>query len=74
MIIFGYETFDSNGLEKTVEVMLLAGNYGSGGALKITPVGWKIQAGSSYEVTVLGASEDIQYSFDAVDCSEVMAQ
>lgn len=62
-----------NGQDKPVDSILLAGNYGSAGAIKITPQGWKIQAGASYEVTVIGASQDIQYSFEAVDCSELMS-
>ena len=63
-----------NGVVKPIETMLLLGNYGSGGALKITPDGWKTQANAVYEVKVIGASEPIEYSFQTVDCSDLLAQ
>lgn len=54
-----------------VETTALAGNFGSAGALKITPVGWKMQTGAAYQVTIIGASKPIQYSFETVDCSKL---
>ncbi len=63
-----------NGQVKPIEAMTLLPNYGSKGAFKITPAGWKIQAGSTYEVHVTTASSVIEYSFVAVDCGALMNQ
>ena len=63
-----------NGVEKPVASETLLPNYGSASALKITPQGWDMQASAIYEVTVVGASEPIAYSFEAVDCTEFISQ
>ena len=61
-----------DGVDKPVEAVALLPYYGSQGALKITPQGWTIQAGSEYSVTVNTPSETIAYSFLAVDCQALL--
>ncbi|MFT7620893.1 MAG: hypothetical protein ACI9WU_000052 [Myxococcota bacterium] len=58
-----------NGIDKPVDSVTLANNFGSAGALKITPAGWKMTVDADYVVTVAGASKPIEYSFRTVDCS-----
>jgi hypothetical protein len=61
-----------DGVTKAVDAAVLLPNYGSQGALKITPQGWTIQAGSEYEVSVNTNSQTIAYSFLAVDCQALL--
>lgn len=65
-------TIAESGVQKPVEVVALGGNYGSQGAIKITPSGWGIQPGATYAVTASTPSHVIDYEFQAVDCSEIL--
>ena len=61
---------ERDGEEVDVEVRQLAGGYGNAPAIAITPVGWQIEAGSTYGVTVDYEGPTISYEFEAVDCGE----
>lgn len=56
----------ANGQDKPVDIAQLLPNFGARNAVKITPKGWKMTAGTKYEVSVEGT--EIQYAFDAVSC------
>lgn len=59
-------TVKANGEEKPVDIAQLLPNFGARNTVKITPKGWKMQAGTKYEVKVQGT--DIDYAFEAVSC------
>lgn len=61
-------TVTRDGVPLPVQVVELAGGYGSDQALNILPDGWASEAGRSYEVEVVGASQAISYTVDFVDC------
>ena len=65
-------TVTENGSGRPVETVVLGGNYGSKGAIKITPQGWGIVPGAHYTVSATTASDTIEYSFQAVDCSATL--
>jgi hypothetical protein len=50
-------TIGDAGTNLPVNVVELAGGYGSSTAISIIPQGWKAQAGHTYRVTVTGASQ-----------------
>lgn len=45
-------------------------NYGSRYALKITPQGWRAEAGRRYHVSLSGVSPAVEYDIDVVDCGD----
>jgi len=51
-----------------IETWALAEGYGSSFGLAIRPVGWRTEVGTTYQVTVTGVSEAIDYAFTPVDC------
>lgn len=61
-------TVAEDGVDKPVDVITLAGGYGSTSALKITPKGWTTKAGKAYAVSVKGASKPIDYTVQVVAC------
>ena len=65
----GSVTVTENGQSRPVSVGSLSGGYGSQYAIKITPKGWSLKAGATYQVTVSGASKPVSYSFQTVKCS-----
>jgi hypothetical protein len=56
------------GTNLPVNVVKLAGGYGSSSAINLVPQGWKAQAGHTYQVTVTGASQPISYAVEVVSC------
>lgn len=51
-----------------IETWSLAEGYGSTFGLAIRPVGWRTEIGVTYQVSVRGISEEIDYAFTPVDC------
>ncbi len=62
-------TTDDDG-ELPVDVVDLAGGYGSTSAINILPQGWTSQPGVTYHVAVTGISPTIEYDVEMVDCSQ----
>lgn len=56
----------ANGEDQSVDIAQLLPNFGARNAVKITPKGWKMSAGTKYQVTVEGT--DIDFEFEAVSC------
>lgn len=61
-------TVQAGGEDMPVTTSSLADGYGSFHALKFIPDGWTTEAGTTYTVTVDGASEPISYSVTFTDC------
>jgi len=62
-------TIETEGTELSVTVETLLQNYGSSSAISIIPNGWRMQADTTYSVTVSGLSTEIAYQVSVVDCS-----
>jgi hypothetical protein len=60
-------TVTEDGVARSVSVTNLAGNYGSGSAIRILP-DFTTKVGSTYEVEVAASSDTITYDFTVVDC------
>lgn len=56
----------ADGEDKAVDIAQLLPGFGGRNAVKITPQGWKMTAGTKYQVTVQGT--EIDYTFEAVSC------
>jgi hypothetical protein len=61
-------TITDNGSNVPVQVVQLAGGYGSAQAINILPQGWQSQPGHTYHVSVSGASQPIDYDVIVVSC------
>jgi hypothetical protein len=61
-------TIDDGGTPRPIQVVELAGGYGSAFALNLLPQGWTTEVGHTYSVTVTGASMPIAYDVTIVAC------
>jgi hypothetical protein len=61
-------TITSGGMTLPVTLTQLGSGYGSTYAMSMIPMGWKAAAGSTYSVSVSGASMAITYDVAVVDC------
>jgi hypothetical protein len=61
-------TITDGGTNLPVSVVNLQGGYGSSSAINIKPQGWSAQAGHTYQVSVTGISQPINYAVDVVAC------
>jgi uncharacterized protein YkwD len=58
----------SDGQDRPMKVTQLLGGYGSTYAISMIPQGWQSQVGKTYEVSISGISQPINYQFTLVDC------
>lgn len=58
----------ADGAPLSVSVTQLQGGYGSASAISIIPQGWVSQPGTTYDVSVTGISQPIEYQVYMVDC------
>jgi len=58
----------ADGATLPVTVTQLDPNYGARYALRFNPMGWKTQAGKTYEVSVMGLSVPVTYQVQVVSC------
>ena len=58
----------AGGMDLPVKVTQLGSGYGSTYAISMIPMGWKAAAGTTYSVTVTGASMPVAYEVSVVDC------
>ncbi len=61
-------TITAGGEPRPVQVYQLEGNYGGAGAIRIVPMGWTAQAGTTYSVSVSGTSTPIAYEVQMIEC------
>ena len=61
-------TITAEGQNKPVNLIHLAGGYGSTQAINMIPQGWSAQAGVSYHVEISGINPTISYDVDIVNC------
>jgi hypothetical protein len=54
-----------------VEVIDLAPNYGSSGAINLIPQGWTTQVNMEYVVRLEGQGDAIEYTVEVVDCDSL---
>lgn len=61
-----------NGEDKAVSIAQLLPNFGARHAVKITPKGWKMSAGTKYEVEVQGT--EVKYAFEVTSCKQLVTK
>ena len=59
----------ANGQDMPVQVNQLLGGYGSSSAISFIPMGWSVQADTTYTVEITGINQPITYEVDVISCN-----